>query len=204
MNLTERHLPYYWVTWLTKLLAGENMCLWAAWLRGHYKYKKTSNDGSFDLNNWIMEHTAALRKRADRLRATGYNVTIEDENPLKIVGKDGTTIAGKIDIVARKKNILLVEDIKTGKKRTSDHSQVGIYMLFHPERKNKQVFGNVIYNDGPVKVKPMNPELLRDLMQQLKKEPKHTPSVRECKYCDIEECPKRRKSKAQSFDTDLF
>ena len=32
-----KHGPYIWVTWLTRLLAGENSCEWAAWFRAQHE-----------------------------------------------------------------------------------------------------------------------------------------------------------------------
>ena len=32
-----RDSPYIWVTWLTKLLVGENYCEWAGWFKAHYE-----------------------------------------------------------------------------------------------------------------------------------------------------------------------
>ena len=29
--------PYIWVTWLTKLLVGENSCEWSAWFRAQHE-----------------------------------------------------------------------------------------------------------------------------------------------------------------------
>ena len=34
----QRQTPYIWVTWLTKLLAGEAQCDWASWFKAHNKY----------------------------------------------------------------------------------------------------------------------------------------------------------------------
>lgn len=32
-----RNSPYVWVTWLTKILAGEQSCEWASWFKAHYQ-----------------------------------------------------------------------------------------------------------------------------------------------------------------------
>ena len=48
--------PYIWVTWLTKLMVGENSCEWAAWFKSHFQgYDKVPND--FDVTAWQMAHT---------------------------------------------------------------------------------------------------------------------------------------------------
>ena len=57
-----RESPYIWVTWLTKLLVGENSCEWAAWFHAHHEswsYDKVPSN--FDANEWQMKHTALLK-----------------------------------------------------------------------------------------------------------------------------------------------
>ena len=54
-----RATPYIWVTWLTKLLVGENSCEWAAWFRAHHEswsYDKVPS--TFDATTWQLNHTA--------------------------------------------------------------------------------------------------------------------------------------------------
>src|SRR5438093_576244 len=93
-----RSKPYVYVTWLTKLLAGEDHCAWKAWFKAHNRYDKQPSD--FNLAKWILDHTEMLTSRADSLRSEGYEVWIENQNEFKFVGKAGTMLAGKPDIVA--------------------------------------------------------------------------------------------------------
>jgi hypothetical protein len=44
---TVRPEPYVWVSWITKILAGESSCVWSAWLRAHYQTAKAPN--GFDM-----------------------------------------------------------------------------------------------------------------------------------------------------------
>jgi hypothetical protein len=67
MATTQRNgLPYIWVTWLTKLLAGEDQCQYAPWFKAHFKFDKV--DRGFDLAAWTAEHAAMVRARAIELQ----------------------------------------------------------------------------------------------------------------------------------------
>lgn len=92
-----RAAPYVWVTWLTKLLAGENHCEWALWFKSRHKYDKM--ESGFDLNRWTREHDEMVQWRATKLREEGHDVRVEDENGFRVEGKSGTTVAGKPAIV---------------------------------------------------------------------------------------------------------
>ena len=66
-----RDSPYIWVTWLTKLLAGENSCEWAAWFRSqHEGWSWERVPGAFDLVGWQLKHTARNQRKA---ASTGRN-----------------------------------------------------------------------------------------------------------------------------------
>ena len=74
-----RPSPFFWVTWLTKLLVGENSCEWAAWFKGHYqKYEKIPN--GFDLTSWQMNHTALVNQIRSQLEEAGKPVFAENQN----------------------------------------------------------------------------------------------------------------------------
>ena len=51
---SQRAEPYVWVSWITKVLAGESSCVWSAWFRAHYQTAKKPN--GLDLGSWQMEH----------------------------------------------------------------------------------------------------------------------------------------------------
>ena len=93
-----RDKPYIWVTWLTKLLVGENSCEWAAWFRAHYtNFRRAPDD--FDSAGWQMNHTALLNEVRDRLQAEGRTVFIEKQNRFVLRGTSAT-LGGKPDLIA--------------------------------------------------------------------------------------------------------
>ena len=67
-----RASPYIWVTWLTKLLVGENSCEWAAWFRSRYEsssYATVPSD--FGVTGWQLKHTALPNNIRDGLETEG-------------------------------------------------------------------------------------------------------------------------------------
>ena len=59
MARLRRDGPYFWVTWLTKILSGENSCEWASWFRARHENGSWEEvPGDFDLAGWQMAHTA--------------------------------------------------------------------------------------------------------------------------------------------------
>src|SRR5579884_3584337 len=127
---TARPEPYVWVSWITKLLAGESSCVWAAWLRAHYQTAKAPN--GFDLGTWQMDHTALLRQSADGYEKEGYTVHTEGQNLFALKGKTGT-LSGKPDMVAVKGAEGWIVDAKTGWPKASDRVQVMVYMWAVPK-----------------------------------------------------------------------
>ena len=103
-----------WVTWITKLLAGEHECAWASWFKGQHSYEKVV-DG-FDFEAWSATHSGMVAARAAELVSDGCVVYVEGENDFKLVGTDAT-LAGRPDIVAVKGKVVLVVDCKSGKRR---------------------------------------------------------------------------------------
>jgi hypothetical protein len=196
MTATEREVPFVWVTWLTKLMAGEDSCRWSSWFKAHHKYDKLPSD--FNLTQWTAEHSQLVHRRANELEAQGCGVFIEDENQFYLTGRDGiTTLSGKPDIVAVRGDEVLVEDCKTGKPRNSDKMQVLIYMLVlklvKPDLAKKTFHGSVFYKDHPqIEIEPdaVNSDFLgvfQEVMEAVKgADPcRKVPSYRECKFCDI-------------------
>jgi CRISPR/Cas system-associated exonuclease Cas4 (RecB family) len=190
----QRQTPYIWVTWLTKLLAGEAQCDWASWFKAHNKYDKLPSD--FNLTQWTADHNQMLLGRAQYYRDEGYTVYIEDQNSFMLEGESGAILSGKADIVAVKGNEAIVEDCKTGQPRNSDHMQVLIYMLVLPltvehcnglqlnglvKYKNDEVFINNSRVDESLK------NMLRELINKISGDGsmKPTPSFNECRFCDI-------------------
>jgi len=147
--------PYIWVTWLTKLLAGESTCEWSAWFRAHHKeYDKLPV--SFDLARWTVDHNELVNARREQLLDDGFRVFVEDENAFKRRGKTGIVVSGKPDILALRDGRGVIEDCKTGRPRTSDQLQVLVYLLLLPIQNERTsgiaLDGRVVYKTGSVDV----------------------------------------------------
>ncbi len=194
--------PYIWVTWLSKLLAGDAHCEWALWFRTHHTYDK-QRDETFDLTGWAARHGELVRQTAEELRAAGYQVFVEDQNRFTLKGK-AATLGGKPDIVAVRENEALVVDCKTGGRRASDALQVLVYMLVlpivHTACNGKRVAGEVRYTDHaiPIAADDLTPELQALIRATIERaggaEPTpRVPSYAECSFCDITaaDCPER-------------
>ena len=212
-----REGPYVWVSWLSKLLAGDAHCEWALWFRAHYTYVK-QKDETFDLATWKAAHGELVRTRARELRESGYEVFVEDQNKFALNGAAGA-LGGKPDIIAIHGDEVLVIDCKTGTRRSSDVLQVLVYMrvlpYVRPMCKDKHVLGEVRYLDSSVPV-PAN-ALTSDIKSLISTmmaracgvEPAaKVPSYAECSFCDITsgDCAERieQEPAAEDVDHDIF
>ena len=214
----QRAEPYIWVTWLTKLLAGESTCEWSAWYRAHHtNYGKLPID--FDLARWTIEHNELVSARREQLLDEGCEVYVEDENAFKRIGKTGIIVSGKPDILAIRDGIGVVEDCKTGRPRTSDQLQVLVYMLLlpikNPRCENVELSGRLVYKTSSVDVPAAG---LDDAFRKRFAELVHkvggesplpkTPAWSECRWCDIgpTDCLYRVTEPPDSIEakTDLF
>lgn len=199
-----RREPYVWVTWLTKLLAGESRCVWRTWYKACFKYEKRPEDESRKgfFAEWTAKHDALQQARIKSLEAAGYLVRMEEAAEFKLKGKAGT-LSGKPDIVAIKDAApILVEDTKAGRQRESDAWQVLIYLLALPltwlRGADQPLQGNVVYKDQrivPVRaLAGPEREAISNLLKTVTNrdvEPARAPSWSECRYCDIANCPER-------------
>jgi CRISPR/Cas system-associated exonuclease Cas4 (RecB family) len=216
---TPRTSPYIWVTWITKLLAADAHCQWAAWFRAHNTYEKIPSD--FDQAKYSAEHGAMVQECVRSLEAEGWGVYVEDQNDFKLPGKTGATLAGKPDVVAvHRDGTVKVIDCKTGKPRNSDQMQVLVYMLVlpftHLACEGKALEGELRYKNGQTISIPSNKvdasmrALFRDLMERVSGDAplSKVPSPSECRFCDIpkSECPERAESASRPPDAkhDLF
>ena len=208
---------FFWPTWATRLIAGEDHCFFKSWFKSHYRnYDKMPND--FNMAGYAIKHTAMIRERTDALERLGYRVLIEDQNSFKF-SYNGATISGKPDIVAfgRDETVAgemveeaVIEDAKSGKAKISDQIQIYIYQIFLPlavpEYAAVKFKGEVLYKPGIQNVEI--PETIID-DQSLRDEVFKTidkiigpeinarcvPSRSECRFCDITaaDCAKRIK-----------
>lgn len=193
---------YAWVTWLAPLLAGEKVCKYPAYLLTQYQFHKPPS--SYDSS----KHDEMVIQRALQLQSEGFTVYIEDANSLKVNGKIfDICVAGRPDIVAIKDDWVVVEDCKTGKRKSSHRMQVLLYMLllpFAPETKHhcqgKIPHGRLVYPDGTVEIPAwaVNSQFKQLLHQTIAiicnpTPPSPSPSNWECRYCNIPAayCPAR-------------
>jgi len=194
--------PFIWVTWLSRLMAGERHCQWASWFRCHYEWSKVPS--GCDLARWTADHAELVRTRRVALEAQGFTVYTEEQNSFTLIGATGIEVSGKPDIVAIKGTQTYVEDCKTGTPRHCDHLQVLVYMLSLPHVeghcKGRRLEGRIVYKNTIVDVPSSRVD--DDLRELFRKtvltigwpEPaKKVPSWGECRYCDISQadCPQR-------------
>jgi len=194
--------PYIWVTWLAKLLGG-NECLWSAWFKAHFKYEKFQEMAS-DLVEWNREHNALMARRRRDLEADGWTVTSEDQNAFKLEGASAV-VAGKPDLIATKPGFILTVDGKTGRQRDSDIWQVLFYLFAIQKARPDlvgELTGEVHYgrNDEVITVTPdqLTDARMGDIVALIKTiagetPPRKVPSRHECQRCDIgrRDCPQR-------------
>jgi NADH:ubiquinone oxidoreductase subunit len=202
---------YVWVTWLSKLMAGETQCHWSGWFKTHYtNFEKAPSD--FQLATWQMEHNKCLNELVEELKPQTSTIYKENQNYFK-VKRHNATIAGKPDLVALGKDgIYTVYDIKTGQQRASDIIQVMIYMACLPYSgniiyKGKKLKGCVVYNNDRTIIplesidETFNKQLghFLDILDS-DDIPSKTPSYPECCYCEItkEDCDEKVEHSADS------
>jgi hypothetical protein len=200
MTDSRRFKPYIWVSWITGLLAGSDVCEWRVWYKAHFRYAKRPSENEGDLNQWEIDHAHMVRTRVKKLEADGYRVSVEDQNSFKLEGSSGTTLGGKPDIVAvRNARAALVVDEKTGQQKMSDQWQVLVYLYALPKVGFLEaVDGEVEYRHGSVSIPgsllvvPTKAKIVSTLqMAGSDMEPPRSPSAQECKFCDIAACPDR-------------
>ena len=203
----QRESPYIWVTWLSKLMAGDTSCEWASWFKVRHEsrsYRKTPS--TFDEAVWRLEHTAQLGRLRERLDASGKTLSVENQNRFALRGETAT-VGGKPDLIAASDDDTTVYEIKTSQPRVADKVQVITYMyaipLAFPEYRNTTIDGVVVYKDHEVPVPPdaVTDEFKGELVELIHRLSAATPALRvpsatECGYCEItaDDCPDRIES----------
>ncbi len=193
---------YVWITWLSKVMAGEQSCEWASWFKAHKTYAKLPSD--FDVTAWSIEHTKRLRELRIERQKTGERVFVEGENSMRHVAPTGTVLAGKPDLVATSNRETTIYDVKTGQPKTSDRIQVMIYMYLMPLAIEKyrgiSPTGCVVYGENRVVIPSaaVDEKFKEQFAYFLnivggKEEPLKAPGPNECRFCDIpgSECAER-------------
>ncbi|MGB3510230.1 MAG: PD-(D/E)XK nuclease family protein [Microcoleaceae cyanobacterium] len=196
MNYTpqSRIKQFIWVTWLAKVLAEEIKCIYSIQQISNYQFPKQPN------NYDSTEHDEKVIQRAITLEEQDFTVYVEQQNSFKVNGKIyDVCVSGRPDIVAVKDEWVIVEDIKTGKRKNSHKMQVLLYMLLLPlaletqDICQKQIpHGRLIYPDGIVEIPAWQVD--RKFRQRLReaiaiiansKSLNPKPSPWECRYCQI-------------------
>ena len=201
----QRDGPFVWVTWLSKLMAGEVRCQWSPWFRTHYtEYTRAPSD--FQLATWTAEHTQLLDELSKKRSANNETIYTEDQNKFRVRRSSGLVISGKPDLIAiDKSSHCIVYDAKTGNPKQSDIIQVMLYMMFLPFSalyRGKELGGCVVYKDGSSSDIPVNTideafqknvTYFLDILAS-SDPPKRLPGSTECRFCDItdEDCQDRR------------
>ena len=196
--------PYIWVTWLTKLLVGENSCEWAAWFRArHEGWSWERQPSTFDPVVWQMDHSAQVSEVRGNLEEKGHAVFTEEQNRFVLRGKSAK-LAGKPDLIAKRGEGGVVIDVKTGRPSPSHSVQVMLYMYAIPRslghRRGIAFDGKVLYEDHEVDIPATAVDEkfisnVSDLIRRLASEhpARKVPSGRECSFCNITagDCPER-------------
>ena len=204
MPVLRKDGPYIWVTWLNKLITGDQSCEWAYWFRTQFDSNSwTRAERVGNLARWQVGHTDLLNRKARELSEEGYTVTREAQNHFTIKG-DLATLAGKPDLVARQGDLVRIIDVKAGQPRAADQVQVMLYMyllpLARPELQGTAIRGQVVYGDREVDIEPdaLDATFVQALQEQVQRlaakgEAVKVPSWSECQFCDIakEYCPER-------------
>ena len=196
--------PYIWVTWLTKLLVGENSCEWAAWFKAQHEGSSWEKvPSTFDSAGWQMKHTAQIHEVRESWEGRSYTVFTENQNIFRLVGHTAT-LAGRPDLIARKGDTGTIIDIKTGRPSPSHSVQVMLYMYAVPralgQYKGIAFDGHVAYSDHSIDIpaSAVDDQFVGNLALLIRRiaspEPgRRVPSRRECQFCEISsiDCPDR-------------
>jgi CRISPR/Cas system-associated exonuclease Cas4 (RecB family) len=193
-----RELPYFWITWLTPLLAGEDSCEYKVWIKAHYTDVAEKKD---DFNDWKLKHTKLLNEIIAEYRVVADQVMTENQTSWQIKG-DTAVLSGKMDLVTINPNLVI--DAKAGKQKDSHALQVRAYLLainmgaLGKTLKQLEFNGELIYGSSasdPVYVPQPNQEFRDRLFLLVKRlagvKPPTTPSYQECKFCSIIDCADR-------------
>ena len=129
---------YIWVTWLSKLLVGEQSCEWSPWFRSHHEGRswdravRPADQGMPTLAEWQMKHTAGIVDTRESLENQDFTVFTENQNAFRLTGQTAV-LAGKPDLIALNSATGRILDVKAGKSSPSHIAQVLIYMYAVPK-----------------------------------------------------------------------
>ena len=107
--------PYVWVTWLPRMLSGDSSCEWASWFKAqHEGWSWSRMPSDFDQSTCMMGHTTLLNEQRQNWEQRGYSILTEGQNSFHLRGSSAV-LAGKPDLVARRRDEITVIDAKTGR-----------------------------------------------------------------------------------------
>jgi hypothetical protein len=202
-----RDKPYIWVTWLTKLLVGENSCEWASWFRANHESRSYDKvPSNFDATEWQLHHTELLSKVRAGIEAEGRTAFTEGQNSFTLRGRTAV-LGGKPDLIAVSEGAGTILDVKTGQPSPSHHVQVMLYMYAVPKALHQyngiSFDGRLVYPDHEdyipnTAVDDTFINNLSSLIQRLASPnpARRVPSGMECGFCNITsaDCPERVES----------
>ena len=197
-----RSNKFLWVTWLSRLMAGEISCEWAPWFKVRNEFEKVLSTP--DLVRWKIAHNQMVREYRRNFIEAGKKVLSEHQVRFRYQTRGGLLLSGAADLIAISKNEIEVVDCKTGSPRDSDQVQVMIYMYClpraRPDFKRKRIKGLVVYKDQKIEIPNtvIDSEFRKNLryfigVLEKDEEPLRSPSLSECQFCDIarRDCPER-------------
>lgn len=191
-----RDTPYIWVTWLKKLLVGENSCEWAAWFRANHEGRTwTKVPSTFDSAAWRLQHTRLLNKIRDTIESEGKTVFTEYQNSFALRGRTAI-LGGRPDLLAVNEGRGIIVDAKVGRPSPADHVQVLLYMYAVPRALHKyrdiRFEGRVVYPDHEDKIPntALDDTFINNVSHLIKRiassrPARKVPSGMECRFCDI-------------------
>ena len=206
--------PYIWVKWIPRLLSGGSSCEWSSWFKAqHEGWSWSRMPSDFDQTDWLLNHTALLNQHRKQWELQGYSVLTEGQNSFNLRGSSAV-LAGRPDLVARRRDQITVIDVKTGRPSQAHTAQVLIYMYALPralERyKGLNIDGQVAYPDQVINIPAFVVDgrfvedlgsLIRRLASQMPA--RRVPSPGECRFCEITpaDCPDRADDDSQEEGT---
>ena len=191
-----RNGPYIWVTWLSKLLTGEQSCEWAAWFKAHYENRSWEKVPiPFDQTGWLLEHSARVVDVRGQWEADGYRVFTEGQNAFALRGQTAT-LGGKPDLIAARDGGGTIIDIKTGQPSPAHNVQVMLYMYAVPKALTEYratAFNGVVAYPGHSVEIPATAvdgrfvEHMGRLVRRLAADSpaRKVPSMGECRFCNV-------------------
>ena len=199
-----RDSPYIWVTWLTKLLVGENSCEWAAWFRANHEGRSWNKvPSTFDNAEWQLNHTNLLNRIRNEMEQEGKVVFTEAQNSFTLRGHTAT-LGGKPDLITIAGDRGTIVDAKNAQPSPSHHVQVLLYMYAIPralqQYKGVNFDGRVVYPDHEeyVPSTALDDTFVNNFSSLIKRlassqAARRVPSKMECGFCNItaSDCPDR-------------